>query len=184
MVYDPTFGAVVLFGGVNGGGLLRDTWMFRGGTWVRLLPHVSPPARRSMGMTYDARDGYVLVFGGLGSKDLSDTWTFTNGQWAELSPSVHPSARVAADLAYDPATGYVVLFGGRNDNRGTVLGDTWMFSGGNWTRIHSATHPAARQGASMVYDTTTRSIVLFGGWTSTVYGSGSQYYLNDTWEFG
>jgi hypothetical protein len=36
-------------------------------------------------MTYDAKDGYALLFGGSGSTGmLSDTWKFVGGAWKKL----------------------------------------------------------------------------------------------------
>jgi hypothetical protein len=184
MAYDTDLGELVLFGGQGSSALLNDTWTFRAGSWSQLLPHTSPPARRSAGMTFDSTDSHILLFGGLGSAgDLSDTWSFSGGQWTQHTPTVHPSARVAASLTFDSGLGYVVLFGGRNDTTGNVLGDSWKFVGGVWTLLHPSYSPTPRQGASMVYDPSIESDLLFGGWNSTVLGSGSQHFLNDTWEF-
>jgi hypothetical protein len=45
-----------------------------------------------------------------------------------------------------------------------------------WTRQHPATHPPARQNASMAYDAATGTIVLFGGWRDA-----GGHYFGDTW---
>jgi class 3 adenylate cyclase len=63
-------------------------------------------------------------------------------------------------MAYDAATGTAVLFGGYIDQ---PLSTTLTWNGSTWTRQHPATHPSARQDASMAYDAATRTVVLFGG---------------------
>ncbi|HEV2317051.1 MAG TPA: kelch repeat-containing protein [Thermoplasmata archaeon] len=59
----------------------RGTWEYSAGKWWLLHPRLSPEARYSFGMTFDATDHYVLVFGGyVISADrlslLGDTWSY------------------------------------------------------------------------------------------------------------
>src|SRR5579864_2096672 len=47
------------------------------------VPH--PSARWAASMTYDARDGYTVLFGGSnGSRIFTDTWMFRAGTWTRL----------------------------------------------------------------------------------------------------
>ncbi len=139
-----------------------------------------PPASRyGAGMAYDAKDGYVVLFGGYTLKSyLSDTWKFSGGVWTKLTPSVHPSARFDPVMTYDAADGYVVLFGGYNGT--TSLNDTWTFSAGQWTERSPVTHPSARFAASFAFDPADNYTVLFGGATIT---SGTNKFDFDTWRF-
>src|SRR6267143_355467 len=155
-------------------------------TWTNLnLTTPSPPPRQYASMTYDAADGYVLLFGGAGLTggvgDLRDTWKFSAGSWTQLFPSTSPQQRYAASMAYDAADGYVVLFSGGSDmNSATCFGtcgDTWQFQAGTWTQLSPATSPTPRAFASMSYDAADSYVILFGG---SPYGAGP---LNDTWEF-
>src|SRR5271157_4386426 len=90
--------------------------------WLNLTQYYStaPLPRFDAASTYDAGDGYALVFGGrTANQAWNDTWSFSNGSWTDRSPflatsSNNPSARYGASMAYDAATGFVVLFGGRN----------------------------------------------------------------------
>jgi hypothetical protein len=75
-------------------------------------------------------------------------------------------------MAFDAARGEVVLFGG---NAGSLLGDTWVYDGSDWTP-KLVGGPSARDGHSMTYDPINNVVVLFGGRNS----SGPQ---NDTWEW-
>ena len=82
-------------------------------------------------------------------------------------------------MAYDAATGQVVLFSGWATGGGTLLSDTWVWNGINWTQESPATSPAARGYASMVYDAALGQVVLFGGVGNTAPGSNG--FFNDTW---
>jgi hypothetical protein len=113
-----------------------------------------------------------LLFVALASQKtaLAQTWTQQN-------PASPPSGREYAATAYDPVHQQVVLFGGLSADATPVpLGDTWVWDGVTWTQVAKspATAPAARYGASMVWDSGHQEMVLFGGGTS-----GTQF--GDTW---
>jgi len=147
--------------------------------WTQLETSSSPQARAWGVMTYDAADGYVLLFGGVGTGTfLNDTWSYSDGNWMQIHSPSSPSPRRGAAMAYDPADGYVVLFGGADPNAG--FSDTWTFQGGVWSEIFPATSPPARAGASMVYDYSLSELLLCGG-TSDYSEEGAG--LADTWAF-
>ncbi len=178
-----------------------------------------PGARHDATATWDSADSYVVLFGGCAVASpgwtqstpgcdtssgsiRSGTWSFSDpsggvGSWTKLSPKVSPPARFAEGLASNCsnpigtgggcAGSGVILFGGY----GTTgpLGDTWEFSGGQWTNLNLATHPSARYGMAMAFaegnsSTASQVVTLFGGCTSSVSGcadgTGS---VNDTWLF-
>jgi hypothetical protein len=120
-------------------------------------------------MTYDASDGYVLLFGGYNGSYLGDTWMFKGGEWTQLIISgLAPSARDGASMVYDESGGYVLLFGGYD---GAYLGDTWAFKASAWTQLYpSGTPPSAREGASMTYDDVSGTVLLFGGYDGSYFG--------------
>jgi hypothetical protein len=150
-----------------------------------------PPGFTYPMMAYDARDGYVVLFGDA-SGSRNDTWTFQSGHWSDLTSSLHtaPLPRVAAAMAYDRADGYVVLFGGVALNCTGAscvyryLNDTWKFAQGQWTDLRLKHSPSTRFGEGMTYDSADRVVLLFGGYQGvpgnwcSCYGS-----WNDTWEF-
>src|SRR5277367_2161179 len=52
----------------------------------RELTH--PSAREGAASAYDAKDGYLVLFGGKNASSyLNDTWILANGHWKMLSPS-------------------------------------------------------------------------------------------------
>jgi PKD repeat protein len=150
MAYNPATGATILFGGQDPrGGADGDTWIFQGSAWVNLTTSllVAPPARWGGGFTYDARDGYLLLFGGRNSTQFfSDTWEFEGDQWVQLHPPSAPSPRTTS-LAYDPGDLYVVMFGGSWENLTTGLSvrysDTWTFNAGRWSALPDSGGPSA-----------------------------------------
>lgn len=58
----------------------------------------------------------------------------------------------------------MILFGGRYQS--IFYGDTWEWDGNVWTNItlNQDALPHPREGASLVYDTSQKKMILFGGW--------------------
>ncbi len=83
-------------------------------------------------------------------------------------------------MAYDAAASDIVLFGGAgavSPYRSGYLRDTWTWDGTTWTQQAPATHPSAREQASMAYDAATGQVVLFGG-------NGHFLDFDGTWTWG
>jgi len=161
------------------------------GSWTSLFPNAGSTGVGRLGnpgMAYDAADGYAVLFGGqrsatFGSYTINDTWTYANGTWTNISATAGgPSPRSVSDaMVYDAADGYIVLFGGE-DSYGGSYGDTWTFSAGHWTQLalNASNSPSSRIFAAMTYDAAMRSVILFGGSSNDLIGSG---FYNDTWAF-
>jgi hypothetical protein len=199
MTYDATDGYVLLFGGHSpNGSYLDDTWEFAAGQWTPIhVPagNAIPDGRGYASMTYDAADGYVLLFGGwngtLSGNVLGDTWTYSAGTWAKLSPTPSPSPRYGSEMTFDSETGFVVLFSGFfNSGHGPngELGgpdDTWSFSGGTWTNLTSSlpSSPPLKGFAGLVDDTYEGYPALYGGLTnySTDSGTNVWAFVGTSW---
>jgi hypothetical protein len=142
----------------------------------------APFGRVWQSWVYDPAQHDVVLFGGdTGHGDnsgsvLGTTWTW-NGRWTERHPAKSPSARAGAAIVYDQATRQLLLFGGssRPATEGGFLGDTWVWTGRTWTRLHPAVSPPARHNADLVYDAAAKKVVLFGGYNGS--------YLGDTWSW-
>lgn len=191
LVYDPVDGYVVLFGGgnVNPVGQNNDTWTFSNGTWTHLPLALGPSTRRSASITWDAVDGYVLLFGGVNPDtffggQFQDSWSFLHGVWtnrtaATINASNTPSIRWNAQMAYDPGRRSTILFGGCYQLACTSsTNDTWSYVAGNWTNITSTVGhaPSVRGTAGIVWYPPDESLLLYGGSTP------NQTVLGDTWE--
>jgi hypothetical protein len=150
-------------------------------TTVANVASTSPGAGWGASMTYDATDGYLLMFGG--SHNPVSSWEFLHGTWTQLNPTQTPDGRDYPSMAYDPAIGKVVLFGGHTLS--LYHNDTWEYAHGQWTNVTStasptpATTPQGRAFAGMAYDPSYKggSLILFGG------GYYPTFELDDTWAF-
>jgi len=182
MAYDAATHQLVLFGGeevwggLDYGGQLNDTWIWTGTTWRELSPAKSPDARAYASMAYDAATHQLVLFGGEDPNSYSffaDTWSWSGTSWTEVSASTTGlGALDGTAMAYDAATSTLVLFGGSNSS-GTDSNDTWTWNGTKWTQSAPAQSPPTLDGGSMDYDEATGQLVLFGG-----YDAGA---LDDTW---
>jgi hypothetical protein len=145
-----------------------------------MLVSPQPPGRDGAAIVYDARDNYVLMFGGYSSGTfLGDTWKYSGGTWTLLHPATSPGPRANAAIAFDGADHYVVLYGGWTGNlsKTHVLSDTWTYAGGIWTALAPAKNPGPLVAASMSYDASSGKTILFGG------GNATFAVTNKTWEF-
>lgn len=190
MVYDPTDGYTLLFGGCPSWGgdywthnctAIGDTWKLADGVWTNItasLSGPSPPPRADAGIAYDSTDHVVVLFGGFdGETVYGDTWTYAAGHWTQMHPAVSPAARFTPGMAGD-AAGAVILFGGANSTLNTVVyGDTWSYVGGVWTHLSTSSAPAARSAVGMAYDPAGGFDLLYGGFNASVGSYG------DTWSF-
>jgi hypothetical protein len=170
MVYSPTLGAVVMFGGRTTGSTastLNDTWTWDGTDWVLLHDGVSgaPGPRDSFGISIDPVNGQVLIFGGQDAgAPNNQTWQFdtVGNTWAMLSPGTSPTARdqIHNHMALDAVNARVVLFGGY---AGSPSRETWLWDGTTWLQVAlSGQRPGQRQMGALTYDTIRSEIVMWG----------------------
>ena len=201
MVYDSSNGLVVVFGGTGDNVAFNDTWTYdpSANTWTARNPSGTlPAARYNHTMAYDPATDRVIMFGGAftpsgspGSTDtvLSDTWAYNPAinAWTNLDPAgTLPSPRAQQSMVYDPSSGRVIMFGGYSTdpdgNNGVDVNDTWAYdpTKNTWTNLQpSGTLPSPREQQSMVYDSSSRVVIMFGGRS----GMGGSFDFNDTWAY-
>jgi hypothetical protein len=198
MAYDPSLGAVVLFGGYSPFVYpYGDTWIFSHGNWTDLSASVGtgPAPRWGARMIWDPAISELLLFGGRNlTQFFNDTWAFNGTAWSQFATPQAPSPRAFYQMAYDAQDGYVFLYGGGignlpNRSAWTLYSDSWSFAGGVWTNLtaNTAGSPGVRESGGMSYDPGTGQVLLFGGNSvgfsqgqctpvGTTYG-----YQNGTW---
>ena len=184
LAYDPLDNYLILFGGCTATRCPAppQTWKFAGGNWTLLLAGASqPPARAFASMTYDSKDGYLVLFGGWAGpgRPLNDTWGFVGGIWSNLtSLAPAPPPGGSAAMTYDHGDGYALLFGG-GPSPSSPVGWTWRFVGGAWKNLTATAGapPSSRMGASLSWDDQDGYALLFGG------RNASGGLLGDTWTF-
>lgn len=179
MTYDPNLGRVVMFGGWTDPCSCVDwpsdaTYGFVRGTWTQLFPNhhakgTSSLAPQGAAIAYDARDGYIVKFGGWDQSTVgATTWNLSHGHWTQIKTSRSPSWRSDDVLVFDPKLGHLIMFGGQSDTTYGALNDTWKFVGGSWTQLHPAQAPPDGFAGSATYDAADGYILLYTGnytWT-------------------
>ena len=152
--------------------------------WMQLHPQNNPATRTGFVLDYDAGHNQVVLFGGATHGNcmfemcsyFNDTWIWDGSNWTQKLPMNVPSARGGAASAYDSAHGQIVVFGGYSPVSNSMLNETWVWDGSNWTQKFPQTSPPARFLHAMAYDAAQGQVVLFGG--RAAYTSGD---FNDTW---
>jgi len=162
MAWDPVGARVVLFGGLDSGGPLGDTWIYDG-AWS--LATGLSMARRAAAMVFDPTSGRVMVHGGgsLAGAPLGDQQAYSTN-WVPLANPVKPSALCNGTLAYLPATGETVF---------TAVDKSWRWDGIQWNINPVA--PTQRCTAAAASAPNGSEVVLFGGNVT------SSAFLTDTW---
>jgi len=182
MTYDAARKEVVLFGGIaNNSQVLGDTWVWDGLNWIQKSPSNGPSPRYAHAMTYDAVRQEVVLFGGLSAsgQGTADTWVWNGTTWTQKFPAVVPPSRDLAAMTFDSVRNETLLFGGRaldGSGFGSMLADTWVWDGVNWTQKDPATHPSARILHAVVFDASHAEVLLFGGRLASFPSD-----MDDTW---
>jgi hypothetical protein len=119
-VYDSIHHKFVLFGGrcfdsARCTGTLDDTWLYDpvANSWTDVSADIRPPARNQGQMYFDAANGVVVLYGGVGATIFNDLWTFDVDtlQWTQQAmPEPNPGGFYLGQVAYAPTTncGYFV----------------------------------------------------------------------------
>ena len=80
-------------------------------------------------------------------------------------------------MAFDPVRNRTVLFGGVVPATGMTTNQVWEWDGSTWTqRVVGGVAPAARTGHVMAWDAARERMIVYGG--------GTPFPANDTWELG
>jgi hypothetical protein len=191
MVYLPSSGDVLLFGGGSGAPSYldyHDTWEFNGTNWSQVVTTRAPTGGPWDSMAYDPAASEVILFDSgelyATGSDLANTWTFSGGQWNLVvngtnGSATSPSPRSGETLTYNDATQNLVMFGGFTcDASGDCSNnnDTWLFANGSWHLAPPSSGPSPRNEAASAYDPLLNETVLVGGHSaSTFYDDGWGY---------
>jgi hypothetical protein len=131
---------------------------------------------------YDSSSNHMMIFGGeegFPKPCVNDYWVLTGANntagtkptWvSETIAGTLPAARAHHSGVYDPTTNSMIVFGGY-DCTSTYFNDVWVLSNANavsgtlaWTQLTpTGTAPSPRQSASAVYNSSTNTLIVFGG---------------------
>jgi putative cell wall-binding protein len=105
--------------------------------------------------------------------------------WIQAAAAGSPPVEAAqASAADDPATGQLVLYNPVVSAPGCAIAganSTWVWDGGAWTNPPGGKGPTGRVQPTLVYDGSTRQVIMFGGSPSHNCGAQTPTYLADTW---
>jgi hypothetical protein len=175
LTYDPTIQRVVLFGGFSGAAYFNDTWEFDGQSWVPFLT-ANPPARAQHATAFESilNTKRIVLFGGRDSTTIyNDGFTRVGHTWSSGNDTRGPTGRFGLALSDAP----VLMFGGSTSANGSPLHDLLVHTEGNtWSPVNFF-GPEARVKHTMVTDTKTQKMILYGGETPNVA------FSSDVWTY-
>lgn len=139
-----------------------------------------PIPRGGHSAVFDPSTNRMIVFGGQQelATDLNDVWRLNGATgaggltWVSVKPSgVAPAARVGHTAVYASASNRMIIFGGGEGNTSPCQNDVWALENANgnggtpiWAQLNPAgSLPAARVFGTSVYDSSSDSMILFGG---------------------
>ncbi|MCA9224269.1 MAG: hypothetical protein KDA47_01595 [Planctomycetales bacterium] len=140
------------------------------------VPRPSPVLTFNMAC-YDSLRNRILYY--------ADGVTFaldpTTNSWTDLKATNYPiTCRTLAwgSMCYDPIGDRVMLFGGGLATNPSGGAPTWFYDckENRWERPKLDAEPPLRCNSPIVYDATTKSLVMFGGYNQAAA-------LNDTWVY-
>lgn len=152
MAYDSVRHRLVVFGGRIDqlGAVTNDTWEWDGTTWTQRLTLITPPARESHAMVFDAARQRIVIFGGAGETSyLNDTWEWDGTTWTQRQPLTSPPPTALHYMAYDATRAMTVM----------CSDSTWEWDGTTWTQ-RATSVPATMFETDLVYAGTAGVMLL------------------------
>jgi len=198
-VYDSANDRMIVFGGINSGTTLADTWVLTsangiGGApaWTEINTPSTAPSLAYHSAVYDAASNNMYAFAGLSSQsklgvnDHAFTLTAANGlpsgnqNWVLGGPPV----RYGQSAFYDSSTNGLFVFAGEHALSAINFNDYWeqapVIGSTNlqWTAVTmSGSRPSGRWGQTGLYDSGSNRMMVFGGATGFPAPCANDYYV-------
>jgi hypothetical protein len=167
---------MVVFGGSNSGRVLCDVWTLglspaAEGWRVRETSGIGPAPRNGATAVYHPGRDAMIVFGGEGTEPLRDTWELQFGSmnWRRLAVrGPVPEASIECAAAYDAADDRMLVVTGRGKD--LFASEVWSLDLSNdrasWCKLMpGGAPPEPRAGGAFVFDSRSRLLFAFGGWS-------------------
>ncbi len=142
-------------------------------------------------MAYDSTAERVFCFGGMFAALVefpNNMWEWNGSAWKCRRTLLRPRGRSGASFSYSPQQKGLLLYGGYTLDLLSPLSfggkrfvnETWFWNRRGWTQLRPPSTPQpSRSGASMAYDVTRKSMILFGGSISLM----AVNPLDETWAY-
>jgi hypothetical protein len=185
-IYASATDRMTIFGGVNGGKTLTDSWVLTGAngighsSWTEIETVGTAPSLSYQSAVYDSTSNDMYVFAGSSTADKLSTNSHaftlvgangisnTGSKWILGGPAV----RYSQSVYYDSSTNSLFVFGGQHSKTNLDFNDYWQgwnvigSSNLKWTVIHPAgTVPSPRFGHTGLFDSGSDRMMIFGGAT-------------------
>ncbi|MFI5287857.1 MAG: hypothetical protein ACHQ4F_16290 [Candidatus Dormibacteria bacterium] len=164
--YDPALRMVLLAGGEPFGATNNNgTWAWNGTTWRELDANVNQPPVGGGEMAWDpALQEMVLVTQVSPTDDSAQTWVWTENHWASRGGASFSANDFV--LGYDASRGALLAFtccgmlaNGASAGTGTQI---WRWDGTAWLEVATTLNAPAAIQFGLNWDSTTRSLLLYG----------------------
>ncbi len=184
--YDPATNHMTIFGGVNNGLTLSDSWVLTSAngigtpSWTMIKTSGTSPSVAYHSAVYDPTQNNMYVFAGSSSADKLSTnshaftlfgannVTKTGSRWILGGPAV----RYSAAAFYDSGTNSLFVLGGQHAKTNLDFGDYWQASNVigssnlKWTILSpTGSRPSPRFGHTGLFDSGSDRMMVFGGAT-------------------
>lgn len=194
MAFDSERNKLVVFGGrTEQGTLSAETWEYTDSTiaaiapvWAQASPVVSPPGRSGAVMAFDQVREKIVMFGGKDAAGnyLDDTWLYDGLTWTQVSPlGLLPDRRADAAMVWNGASSKVMMAGGQTTpdagQAKKALSSVWEWDGMLWTPRPSL--PSTRIRPGLAYDSSTQTVLVYGGEVTNWGQTGLQEFNGLTW---
>jgi hypothetical protein len=187
--WDPAIGEVLMVAWQATAGSVEtrplkpsQTWAWTGSNWVEIGYGLDAPPPDGVAMTYDERNGQMLLVVYNGNR--LDTWTWAADGWRPRASPGGPSQPSFA-MAYDRSLGTVLAV----EEIGDTTAQTWSWDGSRWRRLSPASEPQGSAALSLADSATglllvtdTASLPRSPGDVSTWMWNGHDWGLRFVWQ--
>ncbi len=177
-VYDPARNVMIVYDSSAGVWVLSNANGLGGAPvwtqWTMLMN--GPVSRTGFTAVYNPTSNRMIIFGGAdGTKALYDIWVLAHANgldgtptWIPLPPAndTRPAARAGHLAIYDPASDAMTIFGGigQPSDVWTAANASGVTEAPVWTMVNAGgAAPDPRTGGTAVLDTTSTTMITFGG---------------------
>jgi hypothetical protein len=154
--------------------------------WMNDTSSGAPPQLSNSSISYFSPTTEDVMFGGMNKTSYTnETWIYESQKWTKLTTQSSIPALTGVSMNYYPRGDDIVLFGGQNlSSSGNITYSkaTWIFTGLTWTPLKGLViAPTPRAFSASAYSTSTSSIYLFGGITSSGYSNTTWSFKDNSW---